>query len=132
MNFRILFLSFLAIIVLFSSCSKTSLEDKLIGEWKQISVGHIPEGTEITWTFAANQALYKTKTTGNTVTIDTASWSVEMNTLSKNTVSIENLHANIDGKHAIQELDDYLELLRIEFINGHTDGAFQWNEFEKK
>lgn len=132
MNLRILVLSFIAISILFSSCSKTSLEDKLIGEWEQISVGHIPEGTKITWTFAANQALYKATKKGGSVVIDTASWSIEVNTLSKNTLSIENLHANIDGKHAIQQLDDYLELLRIEFMNGHTDGAFQWNEFEKK
>ena len=107
MNFRFLFLSFLAITVLFSSCSKTSIEDKLIGEWRQISVGHIPEGTEITWTFAANQALYKTTKTDNSVAIDTANWSVETHTFSKNTLSIENLHSNIDGKHTIQQLNGW-------------------------
>ncbi len=127
-----IFIVFTAMFFALSSCSKGSLEDEIIGEWEQISVGHIPDGTTYTWKFAADHNLYRTRKTGSSIAIDTAQWNVEANVASKNTLSIENLDTYTDGKHSIHQLDDYLELQRIEFINGHTDGAFQWNEFEKK
>jgi len=132
MKTRLIFIAITTLFIALSSCSKESLEDDIIGEWEQISVGQIPDGTTITWKFAADHNLYRTKKTGSSIAIDTAQWSAEANAASKNTISIENLDDNIDGKHSIHQLDDYLELQRIELINGHTDGAFLWNEFEKK
>ena len=118
--------------IFLTSCSEASLENDLVGSWKQISVGHIPEGTEITWTFSANHFLYQTKKTENSIKIDTAFWQVQINYVSKNSLVIENLNENIDGKHLIHSLDTYLKLQRVEFTNGHTDGSFIWSEFEKK
>ncbi len=118
--------------ILFTSCSKTKLEDKLIGDWEKISVGQISEGTTITWTFNADHQLFRTTTRSGIVNIDTAEWSVDNRIAQKNTLSIDNLDQYCDGKHEIHQLNDYLRLQRIEFANGHTDGSFQWNEFEKK
>ena len=132
MKARYIFYTLLAFSLVLVSCSKAKLEDKLIGNWEQISVGQIPEGTTITWTFNANHQLFRTTKTNSGISIDTAEWSVNNRFAQKNTLSIDNLDANRNGKHLIHQLDNYLRLQRIEFINGHTDGSFQWNEFEKK
>ncbi len=132
MKARYIFYTLLAFSFVLVSCSKTKLEDKLIGNWEQISVGQIPEGTTITWTFNANHQLFRTTKTAAGISIDTAEWSVDNRFAQKNTLSIDNLDTYRNGKHLIHQLDDYLRLQRIEFINGHTDGSFQWNEFEKK
>lgn len=133
MNSRILLILSLVGIFFFSSCSKSALEDKLIGDWKQISVGQSElKKFDVVWTFAANRELYQTRTIDTTVLlIDTAQWSIEVNAFSKNSMTIENLNNETDGKHNIMQLDSYLELHRIELPNGHTE-AFQWKEFEKK
>jgi len=132
MNSRIFLVLATVSLLIFSSCSKSTFENKLIGEWKQISLGgsHL-QGKEITWTFNANGALYRTIVRDSGTQIDTAQWSVENRFAQKNTLSITNLDPDIDGKHLIHQLDNYLSIQRIEFENGHTDGSFQWNEFER-
>jgi len=132
MKTRYIFYTLLAFSFILISCSKTKLEDKLVGDWKKISVGQISDGTTITWTFNADHQLFRTTKHGETTSIDTAEWSVNNRFAQKNTLSIDNLDSYNDGKHEIHQLNDYLRLQRIEFANGHTDGSFQWNEFEKK
>lgn len=134
MTMKTRFLTFLIIIatLFLTNCSKQKYENKIIGTWKQISVGQIPAGTTKTWTFNADQSLYRTTTSANGTSIDTAHWNFDLKLAHKNYLSIDNLDPYVDGKHMIHELGNTLKLQRVEFSNGHTDGSFQWNEFEKQ
>ncbi|MBN2669486.1 MAG: hypothetical protein JXR60_09665 [Bacteroidales bacterium] len=132
---RLIFGFLVVFVVALSSCSKTKIENKLLGDWKQISVGQAEvEGAKIVWTFASDHNLYRTTTTETGVTIDTAQWSLKVRFAQKNTLTIENLDGGLhfDGTHLIHQLDDYLEMQRIEYTNGHSDGSFYWSEFEKQ
>jgi len=133
MKIKLILISVVALSFILNSCGKGSIEDKLVGDWQQISVGQIPENTVVKWTFSADHRLFQTVTVNDTIiaSIDTAEWSVEYNMATKNTVFIDNLSANADGTHLIHELDDYLSIQRVEFTNGHGDGSYMWFEFEK-
>ena len=104
-----------------------------MGKWKQISLGgtHL-EGNDVTWQFSADHTLYRSTVSDDSEVIDTAQWSVNAR-LGKNHLTIDNLDPEkYDGTHLIHTLNTTMELQRIEFINGHTDGAFFWSEFEKQ
>ena len=131
MKIKLLLISVVALLFLLSSCGKGSIEDKLVGDWQQISVGQIPENTVVKWTFSADHRLFQTKTVQDVVTIDTAEWSVEYNIATKNTVFIDNLSPDQNGTFLIHDIKDYLSIQRVEFTNGHGDGSYMWFEFEK-
>ena len=125
-------LLFLLLSATLSGCGKRQ-EDKIVGEWNKISVGQIPEGTSISWTFSADHKLYRyTKSSSDSIIIDTAQWSLTIHFASDNVLLIDNLDEFNNGKHFIHELGDYLKLQRFESSNGNTEAAFLWNEFEKK
>ena len=132
MRITILIVSVAILSLLLSSCGKGSIEDKIIGDWRQISVGQISKSKDVKWTFQANHQLFRTTYTKNTIEkIDTAEWSVDYNIISENTLFIDNLSVNEDGTHLIHDLDEYMSIQRVEFVSGHGDGAYMWNEFEK-
>jgi hypothetical protein len=135
MNRKFLIISLIISVFALFSCSEASIEEDLVGKWKQISLGgsHL-DGNDVTWTFAANHNLYRSTVSSvdNSEVIDTAQWKVDAN-LGKDHLIIENLDpTQYDGKHLIHSLGTTMELQRIEFINGHTDGSFFWSEYEKQ
>ena len=133
MRITLLIISVSILSLLLSSCGKGSIEDKIVGDWKQLSVGQIPENAEVKWTFNANHQLFKTTFVKDTISkIDTAEWSVDYNMVTKNTLYIDNLSTSDDGTHLIHDLGEYLSIQRVEFVNGHGDGSYMWNEFEKQ
>ena len=125
----ILIVSIIGLSLLLGSCGKGSIEDKIIGDWEQLSVGQIPEGTEIKWTFAADHSLYQTTTTNTGITIDTAGCFRGQVIL--HSVYIDNLSSAVDGNYLIHDLKNYLSIQRVELTNGHGDGSYLWKEFEK-
>lgn len=129
------------IVLLLTSCSKNSIENDLVGNWEQLSVGQAQlKDTKVTLTFKADHNLYKTTISPDGLSVDTGQWSVKYNFSSKNTLVIENLEKvtniqvqdHMNGTHLIHQLDEYLELQRTKFIGGSTTAAFKWSEFEKK
>jgi len=124
-------LLFIIFSIIFSSCGKKQ-EDKLIGKWEKLSVGQIPEGKNIQWTFSADHKLYRYTKTADTLIIDTAQWQITIHFASDNTLFITNLDELVNGKHFIHELGDYLKLQRFENEDGSNNAAFLWSEFEKK
>lgn len=134
MKIRIFYILLLGIILVSAGCSKSKLENKIVGDWTQLSVGQNElKNKVVVWTFTADHKIYRSTTYEDEVTIDTASWSLNVKFAQKNILTIENLDPMwLDGKHIIHELDDYMKLQRVEFTNGHSDGSFYWSEFEKK
>lgn len=139
MKYQLLFAFFSVLI--FTSCSKSSIENDLIGNWEQLSVGQGQlKDTKVTLTFKADHNLYKTTIRPNGLSVDTGQWSVKYNFSSKNTLLIENLEKvtdiinqdHMNGTHLIHQLDDYLELQRTKFIGGNSSKAYKWSEYEKK
>jgi len=127
-----LFLRLFISLIVVSSCSKNSLEDKLIGSWKQISVGHLDEGTTVVWTFNSDHKVFRIQTKDSIAVGDTGAWSVNNKFAQKNTLTIEGIEDRYDGLHSIHQLDSYLRMQRVEYPDGHTDGSFLWSEFEKQ
>jgi len=134
MKIKFLFVIFVltSLLLGFSSCSKNTLEDKLIGDWEQKSVGQIPDNVNVVWTFTASHSLYRTTQWPDSSKTDTAQWSAHSNFMKKNTLRIENLDEFNNGKYIIHRLTDFLEIQRTEFPDGSSGGAFKWHEFEKK
>jgi len=135
------FLLILTLLVLVSSCGKSS-ESKIVGTWNKISVG--PDKNSITWTFTADHHLFinRIRISLNNDTIgtekDTATWSITIHTLRKNTLKINQTNTNkssifpfTSGEFEIRELNNILILQRVKLENGETDGAYAWHEFEK-
>ena len=133
------FIYALVLVLFLSSCSKSSIENDLVGNWEQLSVGHL-ENTKITLQFKADHNVYKTTIKPNSLKVDTGQWSVKYNFSSKNTLIIENLEEvsdfkaqdHMNGTHLIHQLDEYLELQRTKFPDGSGNSAYKWSEFEKK
>ncbi len=132
MKLKHLNLILISLSLLLVSCSKGSLEDKVIGNWKQISVGHLPEGSTVVWTFNSDHKLFRVQTIDTIAVSDTGTWSVDNKFAQKNTLTIEGIEDRYDGLHSINQLDQYLRMQRVEFPDGHTDGSFLWSEFEKQ
>jgi len=124
-------LLFLLLSATLSGCGKRQ-EDKIVGEWNKISVGQIPEGTSISWTFSADHKLYVHTTSSDSTNTITAQWTLTTHFASDNVLLIDNLDKFNDGKYLIHELDDYLKLQRFETVDGSNNAAFIWHEFEKK
>ena len=135
------FFLILSITSIISSCGKSS-ESKIIGTWNKISVGPINNTTNI-WTFTADHHLYVTRTTvidstSSSIQQDTATWSITIHTLRKNTLKINQVDTkknlgfpHVEGEFEIRELNDILVLQRVKLGNGETNGAYFWHEFEK-
>ncbi len=116
-----------------SSCSKEKAENKIVGTWKQISVGQIPEGTEYIWTFEEDNKLYISTYQNSTIAkVDTANWDVEMRFARKNYINVKNTDLNNNGKYMVIEADEFLKIQRTEFPNGESAAAYLWLEFERK
>jgi hypothetical protein len=131
---RVILLAVLSILF-FASCSKSKIEDKIIGDWKQLSVGQNElDNADVKFTFTGDYKLYRTTIQDNNISIDTGAWSLDVRFANKNLLVIENLDNGLhfDGKHLIHELKDYMELQRVEYPDGHSDGSFYWSEFEKQ
>ncbi len=132
---NILLIASLSFIVLFSACSKEKTEEKIVGTWHQISVGHIPEDTEIVWSFEEDNSLVVTRyKNGNLDKTGSATWELKMRFARKNQLEIKDYTydfdgANRNGTYLIQELGDHLKLQRTE---SEDDAPFLWMEFKKE
>ncbi len=135
---NILLIVSLSFIVLFSSCSKEKVENKIVGTWNQISVGQIkPEGNKVVWTFEDDNTLKMDRYYNGTLSkTSTANWELKMRFGKKNQLEISNYDKSFDlegvdrdGTYLIHELGDYLKIQRTE---ADIQAAFLWMEFEKE
>ncbi len=133
---NILLIALLSFIVLFSGCSKEKTENKIVGTWNQISVGQIPEGVEVAWTFNDDNTLKMDKYQNGVLTkTSTANWELKMTFGRKNQLEITNYDRAFDvraidrnGTYTIHKLDDHLKILRVD---AEVDYAYLWMEFKK-
>jgi gluconate kinase len=123
------------IIVILSSCGKTTIEHKLVGTWNMQFFEKDPPYSKITWTFSADRKVTKdiNGTKQYIGTYDVISKITDKgNYLVISGLSAEygdSALANDDGKYFIHKLtSDQLVIERVEAY-GRTEGVYKWYEF---
>jgi len=136
----------IVLISLITSCGKSE-DSKIVGTWSKIFVGPSTNNVIYTWTFTADHHLYVTKTDTSMadtsslkIQKDTATWSITIHTLRKNTLKINQkdpskspIFPGVGGEFDIRKLNEnILVIQRVKLEDGGTDGAYYWNEFVRK
>ncbi len=136
---QILKILWVASVVVFAGCGKTTIEHKLVGTWNMQFFEKEPPYSKITWTFSADRKVTKNVDNGNKQYVGTYDV-ISKITDKGNYVVISGLSAeygdsalaNDDGKYFIHKLtSDQLVIERVEAY-GRTEGVYKWYEFVKE
>ncbi len=126
-----------ALVMLISACSKKStVEDKIIGSWQQISVGQEDlKNNTVKWTFhSGNKLFIQHFNQSNLLSSDTANWEIKTKFAGRNNLVISGMDKSFGGTYTIIKLkDDFFTLQRLKLEEDDDSGSpYLWLEFQKK
>lgn len=120
-------------VIYLSSCSKAREEEKLIGSWYKVYLMASETGKTSIWTFDEDHALYIKEYDADTMTTDTAQYTIDKKLPSTFFVDITGLKSGETGRYQVIKLNKKILVLeRIAYDNGSVRGSYLWKEFVKK
>jgi len=132
---KLFYITILIVFIISSSCQKFSVEKNIIGSWKYVFLSKDDLHKEVIWNFEKNNELIIIdKTNPDSLIIDNAIYSLDVNYLGKTKVSVYEYKTKywVEGTYQIlKSSKNILVLERIVWPDGKTSGAHLRKEFIK-